>query len=265
MGIFDAAAAERRFDTYRFRLQVRDRLYGGIPKDPQMVEAWLRTSAGISDEEERRQALLRTLRELNPDIAADADYDDVVAASKELAAETHCVGFKTDEASGHIYYEGRCLKACFKEVANIVWGSARQKFGATGKGAKNWVAERLFVYPSKLTLGRTKPDGVELFVGHIKSMDGTRSTLGYFEYVDRPVLTGYVLSMRGALTQEQWADLWFEAQQIGIGARRSQSSGQFDIEAWDLVRFADIPADARPTPTALPTDDDDATAVAADD
>src|SRR3990167_8534943 len=91
------------FTTYRCEIQMRGKLLGGIPKDPSVIEGWLRSKAGISDTEEDRQAMLRTLIELGAEVTPDMGYDQLVEASKALALTKNTNGFKRN-ASG-LYIE----------------------------------------------------------------------------------------------------------------------------------------------------------------
>ena len=55
------------FARYAAQITLRDKLLGGVPKDPKLIEGWLRAKAGIEDGQELRRALQRTLAELGLD------------------------------------------------------------------------------------------------------------------------------------------------------------------------------------------------------
>jgi len=238
VGIFDKNGV---FDTYHARLEFREKVMGGIPKNPEIIEGWLRSKAGIEDELEVRQAMLRTLRELDPDadFNADASFEDLVKASKRLAGSMQTNGFKLDENG--LYIESRQLKAGLKENVNILF--AGQRWGKTRKGPKSFTAERTFVNPDRLYLGVKEPDGIDLVIGHVTDKQGQRSTVTYYEYVMRPVLEFEVIAARqnigvkegeiDAIPHEDWARVWTLYEENGIGALRSQGHGRFDITMWD--------------------------------
>jgi len=66
MGIFDAETSDL-FVTYRARLTFRDRVVGGTPSNPKLIEGWLRSKMGVSQDSEVRELTIRTLIELGVD------------------------------------------------------------------------------------------------------------------------------------------------------------------------------------------------------
>lgn len=216
------------FTTYHARLAFRDKLVGGVPKDPKVIEGWLRSRAGIDSGDEVRAALLRTLSELGVDLQAEMSFEEIVRASESLAANRQTTGFKI--GSRGLYIESRQVKALLKESTNVLFGGER--WGPTRKGPKAFVAERIFVRPDQLWLGVTEPSGVELMIGHVNGPRGPQSTVGYHEYVERPELTFDVLVLRDCLSAQQWSEIWAHAQENGLGAKRSQGFGCFDVAEW---------------------------------
>lgn len=228
MGIFDNQAGV--FTTYHARIQFRDKLMGGTPKDPKIIEAWLRKKTGIQDEEEIRRAMLRTLLELGADVSPDMSYDELEAASEKLATK-QAVGFKNGEHG--LYLESRVVKAMLKECTNILY--AGDRWGKTKKGPRSFLAERVFITPDKLWLDRQEPDGVELFIGHVSGPRGPQSTLTHYEYVEGAVIDFDVMVAEDAIDHEHWPQIWVLAQENGLGALRSQGFGRFDIWEWEPV------------------------------
>jgi len=228
-GIFDTEAD--LFNRYEARLVFRDKLVGGVPKDPRLIEGWLRSKAGINDDAEVRQAMLRTLTELGAEVKAEMTFDDLVLASQAVAGLKQTTGFKV--GSEGLYVEGRQVKAMLKESTNVLFGGER--WGATKKGPRAFLAERVFVEPDKLWLGVREPAGVELMIGHVTGATGPRSTLGYHEYVERPTLRFRVLVVRDCITAAQWGDVWVHAQENGFGAMRSQGFGRFYLREWNRI------------------------------
>ena len=78
-------------------------------------------------------------------------------------------------------------------------------------------------------------DGFDLTVGHIRDWTGTRSTLGYFEYVINPTITVQLSVLDDCLTEEQWTRIMSVAEKNGLGARRSQGAGQFITTRWEKL------------------------------
>ena len=230
MGIFDSATSDV-FATYHARIAFRDRLMGGIPKNPKIIEGWLRSKAGIEQEEEIRRATLRTLLELGADVRPDMSFEELERASEALAASRQTNGFKVAEQG--LYVESRAVKAMLKESINILY--AGDRWGKTKKGPKSFFAERVFINPDHLWLGRTEPDGVEMFIGHVSGPKGPQSTLTYHECVERATIDLDVMVLRDEVSEGHWPEIWRHAQENGLGALRSQGFGRFDIEAWDRV------------------------------
>jgi hypothetical protein len=228
-GVF--ASSSRVFDRWHARLVFRERLIGGVPKDPRLIEGWLRAKAGLEDSQEIRQAMLRTLSEVGVEVSADMTFEQLERASAVLAGRKQTTGFKVGECG--LYVESRQIKAMLKESTNVLFGGER--WGPTRKGPRSYVAERVFVDPGRIWLGVDEPAGVELMIGHLMGPTGPRSTLGYHEYVDKPVLEFCVLAVRGSVAAEQWADIWVHAQENGFGALRSQGFGRFYVDRWEPV------------------------------
>lgn len=127
-GVFDAAS--ELFTRYRARMVFRAKLIGGIPRDPKLIEGWLRTKAGIDDAQEVREAMLRTLGELGVQIRGDMSFDEVVQASEALASRKQTTGFKVGEHG--LYVEARQVKAMLKESTNVLF--ARRPVGPDEEG-----------------------------------------------------------------------------------------------------------------------------------
>lgn len=227
-----AEAAMDMYASYALELRVRDKLMGGVPRNPKIIEGWLRAKAGVTDSEEIRIMTRRTLIEMGvQDLSEDATFDDMIKASESIAAERNTNGFKHDE--GGLYVEGRQVKALIKESVNINF--AGERWGRTKKGPLGFTAERVFVEPARIHLGIYEPDGIEMFIGHVNGPQGPRSTLGYYEYAQSPTISFRVDALDDCLDYEQWVRIWTHAERLGLGAVRSQGYGVFDV-----VRFEKI-------------------------
>lgn len=226
-----ADQSAKLFATYRVKIQFRGRLVGGIPKDPGIIDAWIRTSGGVDSVEERRQMLLRTLQELGADVNEEMTYDALVEASKALAVNQG-TGFKQDEDG--LYIEDRQVKAMLKENTNVLY--AGERWGKTRKGPKSYLAERVFVNPSRIHLGRMQPDGADIFIGHVSGPQGPQSILQHFEYVEGAEIEFEVMAANDAIAPEHWPEIWLLAQENGLGAKRSQSYGRFDVIEFEKVK-----------------------------
>lgn len=242
MGIFADRKSEV-FTKYHARLKFRNQLRAGIPGDPDVMQSWLRVKTGITDKAELEATMLRTLRELGIDVEEGASYQDMVDAADKVADENKAQVFKRDAEIG-LYLEARCVKAMLKEAAAIVfdgmrWGGrpkvTKPEEMTGGKNARSVLAETVFVSPEKIALGRKMPDGTDTYPCHVKDFRGeTTTSLVRQEYVNEAVIEFDVLTV-GKVPADAWGALWVFAEENGLGARRSQGAGQFEIEQWDLV------------------------------
>lgn len=208
---------------------------GGVPHDPKLIENWLRSRAGVNDGE-LRALMIRTMVEMGIEVDQSMTLEDLEKASTKIAAMKETTGFKR-EADGQLYIESRQIKAGLKETVNILFAGDKDWLkhpnNATRKGARSFVAERVFVSPDHILLGRGDPDGVEMIIGHVTGPQGPRSTLGYHEYVQNPTIEFDVLVARDCVPEEWWPDIWNHFEENGIGALRSQGHGRFDIVSWE--------------------------------
>ena len=224
-------AAVDLFTTYRAELSFQNRIIGGIPKDPKVIEAWLRTKITVNNDEEYIQMAKRTMEELGYTGLTGENFEDMEKVSAEMAAVKHCVGFKRDDHG--LYIEARQVKAMLKECTNILF--AGTKMGITKKGAKSFLAERVFVEPDKIYLGVTEPTGIDTVIGHVSGPRGPQSTLAYVEYVDKPVITFDVMAAKDCIPDDMWGQVWVLGEKNGLGAMRSQNHGHFEVTKWSKV------------------------------
>jgi hypothetical protein len=233
---------EGNWITYQAELTFLGKLYGGSPFDPKLVEGWLAKSLGISDEEQLKEWTLRHIEEtqgLAPGAITDEAIEKAIA---ENAVEKKAQGFKRTP-DGKPYIEGRHLKAMLKEATNIAfpqgenkWGQYRNTTGKTvgGKPPLSYVAERVSI-PERPYVVADDSDDFEFAIGHIEDWKGRRSTIGYFEYCEKPVLALELQVLNDCLSHDQWAEIWRVAERNGLGARRSQGGGQFVVTHWKRI------------------------------
>lgn len=231
MGVF--SDKQDLFTTYRGTLQFRDKLVGGIPGNPRLIEGWIAKNAGLSTGSEENHALiLRTLRELGEEIPDNISYEDLMAVTAKVAKQSNSCMFKRDEEG--LYIEGRQLKAALKESTNVLY--AGERWGATKKGPRSYLTERVFVDEDRLHLGVNEPDpDLLLMIGQVSGPTGTRSVLGYYETVTKCSINFTVRVVKDLITDDQWAEVWTHAEANGLGALRSQGHGVFEVVAWDKV------------------------------
>lgn len=266
MGIFDDQV--QLWQYHRATLKFRNRIMGAIPSDPKVIEAWLAAKSGITAEAELQRKLFETLQELGHDVE-NLTPDEAREAIDVIANDKRNT-FKRNNDVG-LYIEGRIVKAMLRECINILY--AGEAWGRTRKGPKAYAAERVFVVEDVIPLGRSEADGTDITFGHVTGPQGPRSTVGYHDYCDQPEITFHIMSQRpqesrgkrrkaeadndpeatgeGCIRPEEWAAIWSQGQEIGLGAQRSMGAGRFDIIEWTEVKRSEIPAYGRDTRDTL--------------
>jgi hypothetical protein len=199
---------------YNFTVEaVVGRIAGGIPSDPKVAEGWLKTKVADRDDLIREEvARIMVERAIS-----------LEEATQVVDSLKHLNGFKRSEKGPYI--EGRQMKACIKESANIRW--AGERWGPTRKGTVAFFAEHVFVNQDVIHLGVDEPSGIEQQFVH--TFRG--SSLQQVEYVNDAKIT-FDICTDYPFKTEQWALLWLTAEQQGIGACRSQGFGRFTVTNW---------------------------------
>lgn len=218
------------FATYGVTLQFRDRLVGGTPKNQKQILDWLKARPKFDADLDFLDKLMEISEEMGLPIPETRDADWLDQITGELVKRNYTQGFKMD-ADG-CYIEGRQAKAMIKEAANILW--PKRTWGKSNKGTRGFWAERVFVEPYKIPLGTSAP-AVDQFVGHIKGPQGPQSTLSLYEYVEQPAIDFTVEVLDDCIEQEDWIKIWQLAERNGLGAKRSQSFGQFVVTRWERL------------------------------
>ena len=213
MSVFEKFRAKAY--PYEFQATITvGRIAGGTPTDPKVAEGWLKTKIAADRDDLIREAVAEVMVERGVDAAE---------ATRVVDTNKHLNGFKRNDSG--LYIEGRQMKACIKEAANIRW--PKDRWGPSRKGTLSFFAEHIFVQEDVLELGVAEPTGVAQRFVHTWRGSGIQ----YEEYVDNAKLT-FTVATDNEFTQEQWALLWLTAEQQGIGASRSQGYGRFEVTGW---------------------------------
>lgn len=198
-----------------------DRIVGGVPTDPNVAEAWLRSKLTNTDDE-IREAVAKTM--LDRGVSAEE-------ATTLVNIQKHLNGFKRDEDG--LYIEGRQLKAALKEAVSVAMAAGKLKsrgWGKTNKGLLSYLAEHVFVVEDRLHLGVTEASGVmQRFIHTFRG-----SGIQYEEYVT-DAKVDFTLITDHDFSHDEWAAIWTTGEQQGIGASRSQGYGRYEVTRWDKV------------------------------
>lgn len=221
--IFASYARKAWPHVFEGALTVKD-IHGGVPRDPKTVEAWLRLKV-----ENKDSITQQVIAELMTERGITAEQ-----AAAELSKEK-VNGFYRDEDG--LWIPGNNLKACLKEAASVAtnagkipakgWGDPTDKTYL--KGIKAWFPEHVFVMEDRLYLGVGDHDDVDQrFTRSQYGSSITREEVVHKAIINFTIETDYLFK------DEQWAVIWLTAEQIGLGASRSQGFGRFEVTkgAW---------------------------------
>jgi len=202
---------------YEVELKFTTPFATSTPKNPKDIEAMLIARAP-SDAELRRR------KEAGEEITPIDELAEQVAEEVEATEEVErgYATFKRDENG--LYYEARCVRAHIKDCAN-------QLQGFLGiKALKSKVANRVYVEPAKIYLGKAEPDGSETRIVHAMTMKGPRSSLKTIDYVDKPVLKFQLKVLDDRVISEEILRAIFEyGSEHGMGQERSQDWGKYEL------------------------------------
>jgi hypothetical protein len=143
-----------------------------------------------------------------------------VEATEEV--ERGYATFKQDDNG--LYYEARCVRAHIKDCAN-------QLQGILGiKALKAKVANRVYVEPAKIYLGKSEPDGSEVRIIHAMTMKGPRSSLKTIDYVTDAKLNFTLRVLEDGVIDRDILEAIFEyGGTHGMGQERSQDWGKYEL------------------------------------
>jgi hypothetical protein len=214
---------------YRVTLKFRDKVCGGVPKDPETIAAWIRSR--IADQSKADMMIQEAKAAMGVEGLSEEELENL--------ERTCWNGFKRNE--GGLYLEGRCVKAAYKEAAAVL----REPLDISAFKAR--VAERLFVVEDIIPLGRQEPDGdYESFI-HAIGPQGPRNALKRVDYVTQATITYRVKMInqsflckrdpaapkgqaRNSMDPFECLELMHNyMQEGGIGADRSQGNGKNDL------------------------------------
>lgn len=237
MGATDIFATASSVARYRVRLQVLDKIVGGVPSSESVIKGWLKSRMEIGDRD-LQELTQKTLEERFPDRQPSAD--ELADALMESDAAPSINGFKRHPDTQELVYEGRCMKAALKEFMNsafpgVDWPSKTKVAKGFRKGLMSSAAERVFVEDIYIGLGVKEPDGVEERIKHINGPQGVRAAINRVEWVQSPLVEFTLKVHDDFLTSEEWGRIWERGEDIGIGSDRGRSDGKFELIGWERI------------------------------
>lgn len=208
------------YSIYRVTVQFREWLCGGMPRNKELIRAWVEASTGHADE--KTEKLIQ---------------EDAELVVNEVA-EKVWQGFPED-AHG-LFVPTRQVKALLKQSASLL-GITKTK-----RGSKQILAEGLEVKAlhggERLHLGLKVPSGTYENAIHVMTAQGPRTALRRMDYVEQPALTFEVWVLGTApqetrhIGEKELVAILQHAQENGLGASRSQGYGKFNVTKFEVVQ-----------------------------
>ncbi len=206
--------------TYTVRLHV-ERLVGGIPKNPALIQGWLK-GRGITGGVE-----IETM--------AKEEAAKLGASAIEEAAWK---GFYQDAES--LFIEPRNIRGLLKQSARAIPDGGTK----TIKAALKKLTDNLAISPSRIRPTRngtvfTAPDGSEERAVHVMTPQGPRTALKRSDYVMHADLDFSLTPSHPDLKEAWLRDLLeYAAEFLGVGSDVSQDEGKFRVVSWDCTTKA---------------------------
>lgn len=236
---------EGMYAVYEVGIQFNDIVFGGTPKRLDYALARVAAHArakklpqeivdsAVADVRERYADAHRAKEDTGSE-TIDPETGEAIDGL-EAAAKSAWNTFHIDPESGAIYLECRTFKAMVK--------SALSQLGifVNDRGSKSAHDLGFYVLPDKLFFYRDgeiimEPDGYRDMPAVVSGPDGKRATISRADYVDSPQMRVQIKLIRNAkLTEKHIIRALALCGDVGLGAKRSQSFGQFEV-----TRFARI-------------------------
>ena len=226
------------------RLQARDRIYGGIPKNEHIFESWQKTKQTRTPlyeptpEEQAALGLVPATAMAERMRAEDAEDVGELDESVE-AGETV---FRRDETG--LFLREFMLKSACKEATQRLGYYQKLKRNADGMGLRSHVQTGLYFLPRKLYLLRddkpvTEPDGTDEAQGRVPTPKGPKSILRKSEYVERAVIDFEIkmLPFRG-FGYGELCRVFALVCEIGVGAWRAREEGKLELLSFTEITEA---------------------------
>lgn len=210
----------RLYDRYRVKIAVRDRICGGMPRNKELIRAWVESTTGHADE--KSEALIQENAELVVNAVAEKCWN----------------GFPEDEYG--LFIPTRNVKAMLKQSAQLL-GIYGKKRGSKQILAEGMEVKALKGRADRVRLDKPAPDGTDEGAIHVMTAQGPRTALRRMDYVTEPVLDFeiWVLKTEPAenrhIGEKQLIEILSHACENGLGASRSQGEGKFNVVEFQKI------------------------------
>jgi CRISPR/Cas system CSM-associated protein Csm4 (group 5 of RAMP superfamily) len=209
------------YDIYAVSIQFRHRIYGGVPKNKELIADWIKAKTGYDDE------------------IAEGLTEAAKAQMIDEESEKSWNGFFRDEEKG-VYVECRQLKAALKQCASVL-GVTKKKIGSKQILAEGGEIKSLDG-GDRLYLGKLEADGFEERPIHVMTAQGPRTALKRVDFVEGACLNFQVWVLQTEaqekrhIGEDELVLILTMMQENGVGADRSQGGGKFDVVNFEKVQ-----------------------------
>jgi len=224
----------RLYDRWLIRLKFRGKLFGGVPKNPELIAAWIRSQYKKNTGKELSAEELEAL--------TDEALDEIV----EEKTDYSWTGFRSDEHG--LFINGYQIKAGVKQ------GAKNLEYYLKKLGSKDHFQHCVFIRgtgpdPKKIYLDRTEPDGFDEGPIHVTTAQGKQNALARTDYVEGVTIEFELWKMptipqqKKHIGEKELQDIFIFCQENGFGAKKPMDGGQNDVVHWEKL------ADAEWSPT----------------
>lgn len=219
--------AREMYTIYSCTLKMRDRICGGVPKNPDLIAGWVKATTGHDDKQTVEQT------------------EEAIANLIETTTDKSWCTFQGDENGLFIW--ARQVKALFKECASMLRITVKKV------GSKQ-IFQHAFEIKSmaeiavdRIYLGRDSqyiktPDAFHEGPIHVQTAQGPRTALKRTDYVTEATISFEIWVLRTETAEkrhvgeEEIKRMLTFGQENGLGAERSQGHGKFDVVAFKCVQ-----------------------------
>jgi CRISPR/Cas system CSM-associated protein Csm4 (group 5 of RAMP superfamily) len=212
------------YNIYKIQLTIRDKICGGMPKNPDLLKGWIAATTEHQDE------------------VTDKQVEEARDALLEPTQEKSWNGFPADDKGLFIW--SRSVKALFKECASML-RITTQKIGSKQILQHGFEVKGL-VKSDRVYFGKDKPDGFDEGPIHVQTAQGPRSAIKRVDYVTGVTIEFevWVLHTNHAekrhLGEEELVEMLRFGQENGLGADRSQGHGKFDVTGFEALQTGHV-------------------------
>ena len=213
--------------TYDLTITITNQLVGSVPKNPDVVRAWI-------ESRKASEPALARMKQASAPVATLDEIEAEVLATITPEEERSWTGFQSDERG--LFIRADNVKAHLKDCANVLRKTLeREPFKLSA--ARSKLADRVYPLPDRIHLMRdgaplTEPDGDWERPIHVMTALGPRDALKRSDYVDSPILEIRLKVLDdNVITQPILEEILDYGSIHGIGGERGMGYGRY---TWTL-------------------------------